>query len=535
VFSGFINQIRVLAGGAGFKTGSNVFVIGAGAGSLSMAIDAVDVSGANSANSFVVNTDRIADFGSILISAANYGFNAAIVTENVTSKIVDALTFETVTSIGAITNVAILFANATFATVPTLDAESAPYQSNSTTQHVYSSQSVGRIEINSGGTSYQIGDEVVIAENFPMALGIGAAAAVTNVSSTGVITQVKIQPSRIRGTANTFSNTNVTVIGTNTIFQDDLRVGDYIMINNESRYINAISSNTSLNVNVNFQYSTTDKKVGKYYDYPIGGQNYNPAQPATITVSSKTGANANLSVVALMGDGENLLGAADKNLGEILKIRIIDAGSGYVYPPTIDLTKSGNKSATANAAVESSYVTLDGRWTTSDSILSTSERVIQGREYYVDYSYVLSSKVEFDNFKETFKNLVHPAGFIEYAEFKIDNTIDANTVNTATITLDKTISGTVNVNNSIYITGINTKFLSAQSLDIISVGTSVAVNTEIRYISSIINNTTLTVTSAFSQTANLQEMVILSTPLQPFIIFTELVPFTTEVGELITL
>jgi hypothetical protein len=67
------------------------------------------------------------------------------------------------------------------------------------------------------------------------------------------------------------------------------------------------------------------------------------------------------------------------------------------------------------------------------------------------------------------------------------------------------------------------------------VGTSVAVNTEIRYISSIINNTALTVTSAFSQTANLQEMVILSTPLQPFIIFTELVPFTTEVGELITL
>ena len=535
VFSGFINQIRILAGGAGFKTGSNVFVIGAGAGSLNMAIDAVDVSGANTANTFVVNTDRISDFASINISDPDYGFNASIVTENVTSKIVDALTFQTITSIGAITNVAILFANATFATVPTLDAESAPYQSNSTTQHVYSSQSVGRIQINSGGTSYQIGDEVVIGETHAMALGIGAAAAVTNVSSTGAITQVKIQPSRIRGTANTFSNTNVTVIGTNTVFQDDLRVGDYIIINNESRYINTISSNTSLNVNVNFQYSTTDRNIGKYYDYPIGGQNYNPAKPATITVSSKTGSSANLSVIALMGDGENLNATADKNLGEILKIRIIDAGSGYVYPPEINLTQSGSGTATANAIVESSYVTLPGRWTTSDSKLSSSERVIQGREYYVDYAYVLSSKVEFDKFKDTFKSLVHPAGFIEYAEFRIDNTIDANTLNTATITLDKTISGTVNVNNSIYITGINTKFLSAQSLDIISVGTSVAVNTEIRYISSIINNTALTVTSAFSQTANLQEMVILSTPLQPFIIFTELVPFTTEVGELITL
>jgi len=510
VFSGFINQIRVLAGGAGFKTGSNVFVIGAGAGSLSMAIDAIDVSGANTANTFVVNTDRIADFGSVLISAANYGFNAAIVTENVTSKIVDALTFETITSVGAITNVAILFANATFATVPTLEAESAQYFANGTTQFVQSSQSVGRIQINSGGSNYAIGDEVIIAETFPMGIGIGAAAAVTNVSSTGAITQVKIQPSRIRGTANTFGNSNVTVIGTGTIFQDDLRVGDYIMINNQSRYINSISSNTSLNVNVNFQYSTTDKYIGKYFDYPIGGQNYNPTKPATITVSSKTGSSANLSVSALMGDGENLFATADKNPGQVLKIRIIDAGSGYAYPPEIDLTNSGDRSATANATVESSYVTLPGRWTTSDSILSSSERVIQGREYYVDYAYVLSSKVEFDKFKDTFKNLVHPAGFVDYAEFRIDNTIAANTVTTATINVANTLAGTVNVNSSIYVVGTNTKFNIAVTRGIMSVGSNIAVNSQIRTISSIISNTELRVTSAFTVTSNAETLVIVT-------------------------
>jgi hypothetical protein len=343
-----------------------------------------------------------------------------------------------------------------------------------------------------------------------MALGIGAAAAVTNVSSTGAITQIKIQPSRIRGTANTFSNTNVTVIGTNTVFQDDLRVGDYIMINNESRYVNAITSNTSLNVNVNFNYSTTDKKIGKYYDYPIGGQNYDPANPATITVSSKTGSNANVSVIALMGDGENLYATADKNLGEILKIRIIDAGSGYVYPPEIDLTQSGSGTATANAVVESSYVTFPGRWTTSDSILSTSERVIQGREYYVDYAYVLSSKVEFDKFKDTFKTLVHPAGFIEYADYKIDQTIAANTVTTTAINVANTIAGTVNVNSSIYVVGTNTKFNIAVTRGIMSVGSNIAVNSQIRTISSIISNTELRVSSAFTLTSNAETLVIVT-------------------------
>ncbi len=510
VFSGFINQIRILAGGAGFKTGSNVFVVGTGSGSLSMAVDAVDVSGVNTANSFVVNTDRIADYGSVLISASDYGFNASVVTENVTSKIVDALTFESVTSIGAITNVAILFANATFTSVPTLEADSAPYQSNNTTQHVYSSQSIGRIAINSGGTNYAIGDELLFSETQPMAIGIGAAAAVTNVSPTGAITQVKVQPSRIQGTANTFGNANVTVVGTNTKFEDELRVGDYIMINNESRYINAIASNTSLNVNVNFNYSTTDKYVGKYYDYPVGGQNYNPAYPATITIVSKNGANANLTVSALMGDGENLFATADNDPGAILKIRIIDAGAGYEYPPQIDLSQSGDGLALANATVESSYVTFPGRWTTSDSILSSSERVIQGREYFVDYAYVLSSGVEFSKFKDIFKNLIHPAGFIDYAQYNINKTIPANNVSTATITVSDTISGTVNSNSSIYVVGTNTKFNAAVTLGIIGVGSQIAVNSEIRTISSIISNTELRVSSAFTQYANDQTLVVVA-------------------------
>jgi hypothetical protein len=535
VFSGFINQIQVLAGGAGFKIGSNVFVIGTGSGSLSLAIDAVDVSGQNTANVFVVNTDRIADYGSIAINAADYGFNASVVTENVNSKIVDALTFENVTSIGAITNVAILFANATFASVPTLDAESAPFQANGTTHQVLSTRSLGRIGINNGGLAYQIGDELVFAETQPMSFGIGAAAAVTSISSTGAITKVELQPSRIRGTANTFGTTNVTVIGTNTVFEDDLRVGDRIMINNESRYINTISSNTSLSVNVNFNYATTNKKIGKYGDYPIGGQNYTQSKPPTITVLSTTGSGANLSMIALMGDGENLFGAADQSLGAILKIRITDAGSGYEFPPQIDLSQSGDGTALANASVEESFTTFPGRFTTSDSLLSTSERVIQGREYYIDYSYVLSSQVEFSKFKDVFKSLVHPAGFVEYADYNINEVIAANNTVRSNITVIDTISGLVNVNSSIHITGINTKFFVAQSLGIISVGTKVAVNTEIRFISSILSNTSILVSPAFSQTANLQEMVILS-EVEPLVVFTENdLPLATELNEIITL
>ena len=510
-FSGFINQVRVLAGGTGFKTGSNVNVIGTGAGSLTLAIDAVDTSGQNAASFFVVNTDRISDYGSTLISAANYSFNASVVaSENVNTKIVDALTFQSVTSLGPITNVAILFANATFATVPTLDADSAPFQANGTTHQVLSTHSLGRIAINDGGLNYAVGDEITFTENQAMKLGVGAAAAVRNVSANGVITGVSLQPARVRGLANTFGSVNVTVLGTNTVFQDDLRVGDFIMINNESRYINTISSNTSLTVNANFVYSTTNKNIGKYGEYPIGGQNYNALRLPTITISSAAGAGANLTVTALMGDGENLFATADQNPGAILKIRIIDGGEGYEFAPQINLTSKGDGTATANSEVEQSYTTFPGRWTSSDSILSASERVIQGREYYVDYSYLLSSAVEFSKFKEIFKNLIHPAGFIEYADYKIVKTIDTS-ITTTGLTVSNTVAGTVNVaTGNIFVTGTNTKFNISNSRSTLTIGSQIAVNSEIRTVNSIYSNGTITVSAAFTQTANDQTLVIVT-------------------------
>ena len=538
VFSGFINKVNVLAGGAGFKTGSNVNLVGATANaSLVLAIDGVDNTGANSSNFFIVDTTRIANYSSLLISAADYGFPNTAISENVNSRIIDALAFSNVTGLGAITNVAVLFANAIFSTVPTLDADSAPFNNGSSEeQRVVYTNSLGRITINSGGDGYKIGDELVFTNPGNMNFGFGAAAAVVNVSTAGAITKVDLQPPRITGTANVFGTTNVTVIGTGTYFLDELRVGDKIMINSESRFVNAISSNTSLNVNANFTSATTGggKKVGLHGLLPVGGINYNKTKLPTITISSVLGANANISSVCLMGDGEDLNAAADQNPGAILKIRITNPGIGYQSPPTITLTGKGNGSATANSLIEPSYVSFPGGWKTSDGILSSAERVIQGRDYYIDYAYVLSSKVEFSKFKDLFKNLIHPAGFKQYADFKIDETVEANNISTISYS-SNVISGTVNVNSSIYVTGTNTKFLLAQSLGIISVGSSIAVNSEIRFISSIANNTELIVTSAFTNTANLQEMVVLSTPLQPFIIFTETVPFTTEVGQLITL
>ena len=507
VFSGYINQIRVLAGGSGFKIGSNVNLVGTTANaSLVLAIDGVDTSGANAANSFIVNTDKIGDYTTKTISDANYGFPSAV-TENVATRLIDAFTFAPLTGIGPITNVAILFANAIFSTVPTLDADSAPYTASGSVEHVYSTGSLGRLTINSGGTNYAIGDELVFTLTQPMSFGFGAAAAVTNVSTTGAITKVQLQPPRLTGTVNVTSTLN-TLTGTGTLFQRELEIGDQIMVNNQISWVNAISSNTSLTTNVNFGYTETNRKLGKFELLPIGGINYAFDKLPSVTVSSTSGANANIAVQGLLGDGENLFATADKNPGEILKIRIVDAGQGYEYPPEIDLTGSGNRAARANASVEPSYVEFPGRWTTSDSILSASERVIQGRNFYIDYAYVLSSKVEFGKFKDVFKNLIHPAGFVEYAEFKIDEVVAANNVSRSSITISNSVAGTVNTNGSMYVMGTGTLFNVVTG--IITVGSQIAVNSEIRTVNAIYSNTLLTVSTPFTYTSNVQDLIIVA-------------------------
>jgi len=513
VFSGYINKVLIAAGGAGFKTGSNVNLVGATANaSLVLAIDGVDTSGANSANSFVVDTSRIANYSSLLISAADYGFPNTAISENVNSRIIDALAFSSITSIGPITNVAVLFANAIFAYVPTLDADSAPFINGaSEEQHVLYTKSLGRITINTAGDNYKIGDELVFTNSGNMNFGFGAAAAVLNVSATGAITNVALQPPRITGTANAFGTTNVTVIGTGTYFLDELRVGDRIIINNESRYINTITSNTSLTVNANFNSATTGlpKKIGLHGLLPVGGINYDKTKLPSITVSSIAGANANLSVTCLMGDGEDLTASADQNPGAVLAIRIINPGAGYQSPPTIDLTNKGSGTATANSVIEPSYVSFPGNWKTSDGILSSAERVMQGRNYYIDYAYVLSSKVEFSKFKELFKNLIHPAGFKQYADFRIDEIVAANNISINSYS-SNVISGTVNVNSSIYVTGTNTLFNIANTNNVITIGTQIAVNSEIRYINAIYSNGTMTVNSAFTITSNGETLVIVT-------------------------
>jgi hypothetical protein len=128
----------------------------------------------------------------------------------------------------------------------------------------------------------------------------------------------------------------------------------------------------------------------------------------------------------------------------------------------------------------------------------------------VDYSYITSSLTEFSRYKDVVKQLLHPAGFVNYADLNKNSTIKS-TPTSVTRTISNQISGTVAVSNgSIYVSGINTKFNIANSLGTLTVGSSIAVNGELRVVNSIFSNTNISVSSAWTMNTSSETLIIVT-------------------------
>jgi hypothetical protein len=277
-----------------------------------------------------------------------------------------------------------------------------------------------------------------------------------------------------------------------------------------------IASNTSLNVSsASWSDIYLNKPIRKHGLNLIGGQGYTQDKLPTVTITSTSGVGGSIEVTAIMGDGEDLVPKGTKRPGEIEEIIVTNPGKAIKVLPTVDLIDYGDGTALANVTLNPSYETFEGRWSTADGILSSVDRKIQGRDYYVNYSYLLSSTTEFSKYKKVFKELLHPAGFKMYSELNRLDELDFNALRLDTITAPKNVqslSGRVNVaNTSIYVTGQGTKFNVANSLGIITIGAYIAVNNEIKVVSNIISNTNLAVTSAFTISANNEELLVVNT------------------------
>ena len=146
--------------------------------------------------------------------------------------------------------------------------------------------------------------------------------------------------------------------------------------------------------------------------------------------------------------------------------------------------------------------------TTSEGIISSLDRKIEGLDYYIDFTYVTSVATEFSKYKNVLKGLLHPAGFKNYAQYPVERSISTDLSIDGSTSLS--VSGRVaTTNGSITVTGTNTRFNVANTSSILTIGSRISVNNQIRTVNNIISNTELTVSSAFTSNASAQTLIII--------------------------
>jgi hypothetical protein len=498
--SGVIDTIQNHHGGAGFFVTTPISVSGNGPlDTMTVFVDAIDASGANAANSITISPDSIANLtlnsGVVRINSTNFGTVFSKANVNGSTLLKNAFNYISF-QVGPISNSSVLVS-----TIPisdggkiVLDAAGALFGlTTSPLRSTKSYRSIGRYKINNGGANYQIGDEIIFGSNPIGTYGQHGAATVASVNATGSIVRIDSAPPRIRGTGAVSSGVNE-VNGTGTFFTQDLRVGDIISVNNESRSVSIITNDTRIEVNTDFNFTSTSRKIGVFNRWPTGGYGYEQNNFPTITVSSVAGIGADVQIDSLIGDGERLSATGFGANGQITSIVVTDPGSAYEYIPTVQI-EGGDETATANAEIDLSFISAPGRWLTSDSLLSSFDRKLQGSNYYVDYSYVIESQIEFTKYKTLLRKLLHPVGLVNYAVYKIENVVEL-TDTSVEKSKEVTISGLVNISNGgMAVTGINTKFVTACTKNLMIVGDSILIKDQIRTVNTIVSNTRIATTS----------------------------------------
>jgi len=441
VFTALISNIRVVTGGVGYQIGQPAYITSLPNTGLNAYVLSVDTSEAVHPNSYPIVQDVLSLWANTTMSDSNYYFPPGL-SENANTVMSTAFTDfilgkYSVERLGPITELIITSSTAVFNTAPTLavDPLVVTVTGNTANGNVATANVtlnwfgiLGKMNVTNGGVNYQVGDEVSF-ENIPgVGIGIGAAAEVTSlhVANSGIKT-VNFRPSRVTGTVNvTPSVSNTEVIGTGTYFTTELFANDRIEINSESSYVTSITNDTHLIVNTALTRTSTNRKMGVYGRYFIGGMNYRQNALPTVHVTSNnpfaSGANI-LAELVLSGGAEfELSSQTQEPVGKIRSIRITSHGYGYQSAPTIDLSTKGNGKATAVAIMLSNLFTAPGRFSTTEGFLSSDQRLESGG-YYSTYSYIIRSETELSKYKSILKDLLHPAGMQLRGEYLINEEI----------------------------------------------------------------------------------------------------------------
>jgi hypothetical protein len=162
------------------------------------------------------------------------------------------------------------------------------------------------------------------------------------------------------------------------------------------------------------------------------GDGYTPGLLPLISVSSTTGAGANLIATGIQGTSANVSVDTSNNITGIGSIRSVEITNFGINYTTANASASAVGDGNANLAVTISGLGIkEGVLLNDDGKIDY--KIIQDSFYYQDFSYVIRSGLVFSVYRDTLKSVIHPAGLQTFGEILIKSLLDVTPIMSTTI------------------------------------------------------------------------------------------------------
>lgn len=270
---GVLRTIEVSFGGAGFQVNDAILITGGGGAGATAKVSGVDKSGAVHPNTYAIVGSTISLVQSDVIGSSYYANLNPSIIDPANDKISNSMSYWAFSNCGPVSVAMVTNTGNNYIELPTLDI---------TPNNVIRSFGIiGRLQINSGGSGYKIGDMIEFL-NPSGSYGVGASAKVSSVGPSNTITGVVLvqQTGHFLGgfgySKTAFPTLNVSsTTGTGANIAVNCLLGDGEILVPKSSTIGAIQRITVIS----------------------GGQNYTSAPYANLTSMGDGTAQANVFIV----------------------------------------------------------------------------------------------------------------------------------------------------------------------------------------------------------------------------------------------
>jgi hypothetical protein len=127
------------------------------------------------------------------------------------------------------------------------------------------------------------------------------------------------------------------------------------------------------------------------------------------------------------GDNAVINTVTEYAVGKILSVNVINSGYGYVDKSEVLLQDDFGETQAVGIASARGQGIIEGKWSSTESHLNIQDgKFIQDSDFYQEYSYQISSRVDINTYKNTLNEISHLAGTKMFGKFLLKEEVDVS-------------------------------------------------------------------------------------------------------------